>query len=841
MGCASSKPEDSPAVDLCRERCAFLDEAVRQRYAFAESHAAYLHSLKAVGLSLDRFFTQDLDGTVEGPPSPVMKLPAQRKGDPHPPEPSGSPPEKIQHHLDSHSDSGSHLNFHSDDSDDEDGSGSESLHHHHDDSSPVHQQQQPQHHLPYGGYFPGYENLNLPPGSGGGGFMNMNFMKNQTTPSVVYTQRPMNPETMHMGESSAPSSSSSYNPYPNYSNGNYQNPNPSYPVYNYNNNNNGYPNYGGGGGFFGGSSPPPAPYGGGFSSIPAVASSSKAPPPPPSPPSSSPWDFLNPFESFEKYYPAYTPSRDSREVREEEGIPDLEDEEEEIVKEVHGDQKYMDSGRSSYSKPGAMEEDARGANDAELQYKARPSVGMESDAVEYEVHVVEKKVVDAEERSKDRGNAAGFKPRGGFKGDPDVVREIQVQFERASESGSELSRFLEVGKLPYKRKNGGNVTSKLLHLPMVSSQPSTSRSSDSNDTALLEKINQELDLRSKHLSSTLHKLHIWEKKLYDEVKVEEKMRVDHERKSRKLKRMDEKGSEPHKIDATRILVRSLSTKIRIAIQVVDKISVKINNLRDDELWPQLNEFIQGLTRMWKSMLECHHNQCQAIGEAKRLDAIAIRNHFSDTHFEATRQLEQDLINWTLGFSYWIGAQKGFVRALNNWLMKCLLYVPEETADGVVPFSPGRIGAPPVFVVCNQWWQSLERISEKEVVECMRDFASNILHLWDQDKAMLRQKMLANKDERKIKNLDKEDQKLQKQIHALDKKMVLISTDDNGMSLAGQAVYQSETSKGGSLQASLQHVLEAMERFTANSLKVYEELLQRIEEDHLNREQEEAAS
>lgn len=71
------------------------------------------------------------------------------------------------------------------------------------------------------------------------------------------------------------------------------------------------------------------------------------------------------------------------------------------------------------------------------------------------------------------------------------------------------------------------------------------------------------------------------------------MRVLHERKSRKLKHLDEKGAEHQKVDATRALVRSLSTKIKIAIQVVDKISVKINNLRDEELWPQLNEFIQG--------------------------------------------------------------------------------------------------------------------------------------------------------------------------------------------------------------------------------------------------------
>lgn len=77
------------------------------------------------------------------------------------------------------------------------------------------------------------------------------------------------------------------------------------------------------------------------------------------------------------------------------------------------------------------------------------------------------------------------------------------------------------------------------------------------------------------------------------MQVEEKMRVLHERKLRKLKRLDERGAETHKVDATRALVRSLSTKIRIAIQVVDKISVKINSLRDDELWPQLSEFLQG--------------------------------------------------------------------------------------------------------------------------------------------------------------------------------------------------------------------------------------------------------
>uniref|UniRef100_A0A5B6YH29 DUF632 domain-containing protein n=1 Tax=Davidia involucrata TaxID=16924 RepID=A0A5B6YH29_DAVIN len=816
MGCTTSKLDDLPAVALCRERCASLDEAIHQRYALADAHLAYIHSLKGVGLSLHRFFDRDLDNSTVGPPSPVLNLPTQRKGDP---EPSGPPSAAIHH---ARSNSGSHLNFHSD-SDDED-SASESLHHHSDSTSPLH----PYDHTSYNDY--------QTPGSFQAGFMN--YMKKGVTPSVSYEQRPMSSETVHMAESS----SSSY-PYP------YANQNPY-----------GYSNYGGGGmnGFFGsplpyGSSSPPPQLGAMASSsasASASGSSSKPPPPPPSPPRGSAWDFLNPFENFEKYYPPNTPSRDSKEVRDEEGIPDLEDEDyyqQEVVKEVHGDQKFVDGdgGVKNFAKAVADDEEDGKVNDSET----RASVPMENDRVEYEVHMMDKNVVDTEEKAGDRGNVAAFKARVGLRGDSEVVREIQVQFERASESGIELAKMLEVGKLPYHRKNATyQVSSKMLHvitpsLSVISSQPSTSKSAESSssiekaDPASLD-IDGDVGMRSGNLSSTLQKLYLWEKKLYEEVKVEEKMRVLHERKCRKLKRLDERGAEAHKVDLTRTLVRSLSTKIRIAIQIVDKISVKINNLRDEELWPQLNDFIQGLTRMWKSMLECHRSQCQAIGEARKLDAIASRKHTSDAHLEATLQLEHELLNWTLSFSCWVGAQKGYVRALNNWLMKCLLYVPEETPDGIAPFSPGRIGAPPVFVICNQWSQALERISEKEVVDCMRDFATSVLQLWERDKLEMRQRMMVNKDmERKVKNLEREDQKIQKEIQALDKMMVLVSGVGSGLSLNGQVVYQSDTSKSSSLQASLQHIFEAMERFTVNSLKAYEELLQRIEEDRLAGENE----
>lgn len=654
---------------------------------------------------------------------------------------------------------------------------------------------------------------------GGGRFFHTNYMKNKgTTPSVVYEQRPVSSETVHFGESS----SSAY--HSNYSNSGYGMNNSS--TYGYS----GYPSYGyGGGGYYGpgnqygSSSPPPA----------AVASSSKPPPAPPSPVRASAWDFLNVFESYDRSYPQYTPSRNSKELREEEGIPDLEDEDyqHEVVKEVHGDQKYMD-GDKSYSKSPVMDDEdgrVRGEPEASL-YQARPSVDTEEDRVKYEVHVVDKKIVD-NERSEERGNA-GFKGGGPL----EVAIEIKIQFERASECGNEIAKMLEVGKLPYQRKHASKMLQGVTPpLPAASSQPSTSGNAEAGPPS--SEIDEELMMRSKNLSSTLQKLYLWEKKLYQEVKAEEKMRVAHEKKCRKLKHLDERGAEAHKVDATQTLIRSLSTKIRMAIQVVDKISVTINKIRDEELWPQLNELIQGLTRMWISMLECHHNQCQAIREARGLGPIGSGKKHGDDHLYTTMQLEHELLNLTSSFSSWIGAQKGYVRSLNNWLVKCLLYEPEETPDGIVPFSPGRMGAPPVFVICNQWAQAMDRISEKEVIDAMRIFASSVFQLWEHDKLEMHQRLMTNKDlESKVRDLDRKDQKIQKKIQALDKKIVLVAGDGNGLSVTGKTVYQSDTSNS-SLQGSLQRIFEAMERFMADSMKAYEELVQRSEEERLAREHE----
>ncbi|CAG7898154.1 unnamed protein product [Brassica rapa] len=753
MGCTSSKLDDLPAVALCRARCSFLEAAIQQRYDLAESHVAYTHSLKGIGHSLHLFINHHHRFVGD---SPRLNLPPQRKGHPEKQENKGveHSPKKPKLPSPHHPGSGTDSGHLEFDSDEELEDHLDSDHHHHLGNFET---------GPYMGAQPGYTRYpnpemtghHLPPPTP---YIHMNYMKNSSMPpSLIYEQRPSCPQKVYIGE------------------------------------------------------PGPGYYG-----------SSTDAPPPPSPPRSNGWDFLNPFDT---YYPSYTPSRDSRELREEEGIPELEEDDDsqyEVVKEVHGRdnqptpavvyREESDSPRLSVDKSGASTSGGGAA-----MYQTRPSVSVEKNGVEYEVHVVEKTVVE------DGGNESNATAtRGGGGGGPravpEVAKEIENQFVRAAESGSEIAKLLEVGKRPYGRKHAA---SKLLHgvTPSVAEPPTYAD------------IEEELASRSRNLSSTLHKLHLWEKKLYREVKAEEKLRVAHEKKVRKLKRLDERGAEASKVDTTRKLVRDMNTKIRIAIQVVDKISVTINKIRDEDLWPQLNALIQGLTRMWKEMLECHQSQCQAIKEARGLGSIRASKKLGDEHLEATSLLGHELINWIMGFSSWVSAQKCYVRELNKWLMKCLLYEPEETADGIAPFSPGRLGAPPIFVICNQWSQALDRISEKEVIEAMRSFTTSVLQLWEQDR--LETTVMGQE---KVRSMDREEQRIHREIQALEKKMVLVAPGD-GLLVSGNVVYQSDTSSD-SLQGSLQRIFEAMERFTDECMRAYDDLLVRAEEVTAPRESEE---
>ena len=209
----------------------------------------------------------------------------------------------------------------------------------------------------------------------------------------------------------------------------------------------------------------------------------------PSPPSPkvSAWDFLNPFDSYDSVYPSYYShsryrsaagsSPDSKEVREREGIPDLEDEtEQEVTKEVYRNGKKpndfvnKNSGEgegTSRSVPMQRGEDTswkvpskKSENTQSDQRKEGKEIKSSPDTIvskSSEEGSRKKKSVSFEEPSvrdieSSKQSSRTTLSAHGTRDLKEVVKEIRDEFETTSGCGKEVSMLLEVGKLPYQAR-----------------------------------------------------------------------------------------------------------------------------------------------------------------------------------------------------------------------------------------------------------------------------------------------------------------------------------------------------------------------------------------------------
>lgn len=142
------------------------------------------------------------------------------------------------------------------------------------------------------------------------------------------------------------------------------------------------------------------------------------------------------------------------------------------------------------------------------------------------------------------------------------------------------------------------------------------------------------------------------------------------------------------------------------------------------------------------MLKCHQKQFQAIMESRSQSLKINIGMQGDEGLKAIVELEKELLNWCSQFNNWVKTQKSYVRNLNEWLIRCLPNEPEETADGIAPFSPSRFDAPPVFIICNDWHQAMTRISETGVAGAMHEFAQKLHELWERQDEAQRQRIKA---------------------------------------------------------------------------------------------------
>ncbi|MBA0752675.1 hypothetical protein Gogos_001482 [Gossypium gossypioides] len=513
---------------------------------------------------------------------------------------------------------------------------------------------------------------------------------------------------------------------------------------------------------------------------------------PPSPQSSQ-WDFFwNPFSSLDYYgYPNRSSLdqavmdddvRGLRQVREEEGIPDLEEDEtehEESESKVNSVEEkakiHTNYNREEVTVEDVDEDDEdeeeidmaeteHDVKDVQPQRKVSVEVVRSQTAGQVEVSNKETVVGSSEAKEETPGFTVYVNRRPTSMAE--VINDLDAQFMVACDAASEVSGMLEASRAQYSSTSNELTGMKMLNpvalLRSASSRSSSSRflmNSSSSREAGYESsssVSEESCMFHGSHQLTLDRLYAWEKKLYEEVKSGEKTRIAYEKKSRQLRNQDVKGDDPSVVDKTRAAIRDLHTQMKVSIHSVEAISKRIETLRDEELQPQLLELVHGLARMWKVMAECHQAQKRTLDEAKLLLAGA------PSKLEAKRQssisaaanLEAELRNWRACFESWIVSQRSYLRALSGWLLRCLRSDPDTSK---LPFSPRRSsGTLVIFGLCIQWSRFLDATRETPVLDGIDFFAAGMGSLYSQqlrEESRVGSKRFASGENMELVNID----------------------------------------------------------------------------------------
>lgn len=546
----------------------------------------------------------------------------------------------------------------------------------------------------------------------------------------------------------------------------------------------------------------------------------RTPPPPPPPAEASSW-FYNIFDTpeipshlEEQRRMKYEEEFEDEEVQnfeneqEEERIPDLEEEEHKEDRKEQGEKNEEGNTVEEKASEVVVDKSEQKVEEvSEIKVENASAKGDEEEENPAVVSSVGKEVdIHSDPKEKEKNELAAVTTARGSDL-AHVVKHIDDQFARACGSGKDVSTMLETKMVHH-------------HLGIFSKDPSkafnaiTWHWSHKSSLAMRETYEEsdvpECGMAGSH-ASTLDRLYAWEKKLYDEVKAGERIRMDFDRKCKQLSNLDARGEDPNLIDKTRAAVKKLDTRLMVALRAVHSASMRIQQLTNEELYPQLAELLGGLTSMWKVMLHCHTTQKEIAMEMQTLKNSIAGEDNSEAHRSATIELEHELKNWEQHFRRWISSQRKYIHALSQWLDKCHMEPETDSKGGGV--SPHWLAeGAPIRSLTRKWYRSLVELEEKQkVVDAVSDFATAVHSL-----------EMMHIDEL---NLKKQAERSEKNLHAdnrtdLEALRTVVEEEKRRHS---KAIKERRETTLGSLKANLPAVFEAMASFAGDALNKYAEL------------------
>ncbi|KAL2930517.1 Nitrate regulatory gene2 protein [Bienertia sinuspersici] len=260
-----------------------------------------------------------------------------------------------------------------------------------------------------------------------------------------------------------------------------------------------------------------------------------------------------------------------------------------------------------------------------------------------------------------------------------IVRELDDYFLKASAGGKEIAVLVDMSSWNTsmhpnikERKGKGNTSARLSSLSWSVSSRSLQVTRNASE------VGSPIEpCKPGAHCITLGKILAEEQTLYTAVKEEEMAKLEHERKSFSLQKLESDNVDLNKIEKIRGTVETLQSDMVRLQELVRKTSTSILTTIDVELHPQLVALLTGLIYMWRTMYECHQIQNRIVQQVHHLTTHDTEPSMENRR-EAAMQLESGVSFWYNSFCRLTKSQRDYVETICRWIQ--LIDIPVDGKD-----------------------------------------------------------------------------------------------------------------------------------------------------------------
>lgn len=413
----------------------------------------------------------------------------------------------------------------------------------------------------------------------------------------------------------------------------------------------------------------------------------------------------------------------------------------------------------------------------------------------------------------------------------EIIKELDDYFTKAAQSGAQVSYLLQVPntRVLDPRPTGVYGEGKMLNPLMWSFDLCQKHDGfrNSSDNLFENNYSRSGDGSTSSHHSTVERLHEWEKKLYQEVKNAHKLKMEHEKMTTQLRKLELKRAEYVKTEKTKKEIEKLECRIMVASQAIETITSEIIKIRESELYPQLIDLVKGLVGMWRSLYEFHQVQTHIVKQLKYMNTIPSMEPTSEIHRQSTLQLELEVQQWHLSFCHLIKSQRDYIQSLTGWLRLSLFqFTPlSKTPQDSLIYS-----------LTEEWQLSMDRIPDKVASDGIKNLLT-VIH------AIVVQQGEEQKQKKKSETASREFEKKAGELRSIESKYSPCGTADPIVMKRAKvetlrAKAEEEKAKHekvasvtrvmtmNNLQMGLPHVFEAVTGFANVCINAYEAVYNR---------------